>query len=297
MPLPELGDHPFQIMSAVMTYKLLGPSAVYLGGKTKELAQKAVENIERVFVNAKNKLGNDIEKEGSVPPRVLKGTINEAAFCEDSIATEYLGGVLASSRQDSSRDDRGVVMNALIGRLSSYQLRTHYIFYHACKTLYDGKDIPFLKNSDLTGVFFPLTCYYIAMGFHEDVLADVGNADEKTNKAAFQNLESLFSHTFFGLYQEGLISGFRETSHKDGPGIECRLSPLGVELFMWAYGFGAKPLSEFLNPENKFKKDESIILVSTDNPLVIEDATGSAKVPGYRSLWPFSKEGSQKINS
>jgi hypothetical protein len=297
MPLPALGDHPFEILSAVMTYKLLGPSAIYLGGKTKELAQKAVENIERVFVNATNKLGPDIDKEGTVPPRVLKGTMNEAAFCEDAIATEYLGGVLASSRRDSSRDDRGVVMNALIGRLSSYQLRTHYIFYHACKALYDGKSNSFLNCPDVNGVFFPMMCYYIAMGYHEDVLANVGNADEEASKTAFQDLDSLFTHIFFGLHREGLISGFREMSRKGEQGIECSPSPLGVELFLWAYGLGAKPLSDFLNPANTFKKDESIILVSADNPLVIEDATESAKVPGYCSLYSSQKNTSQKKGS
>jgi hypothetical protein len=288
MDLPALGNHPFEIVSAVMTYKLLGPSAVYLGGKTRELAQKAIENIERVFINATAKLGSDIDKEGEVPPRVLRGIVNEAAFCEDKIATEYLGGVLASSRRDSSRDDRGVVMNALISRMSSYQLRTHYLFYHATKDLYDGTDQPMFQHPELVGIFFPVMCYYLAMGFHEDVLAGVGKGDEKATESAFEDIESLFSHTFFGLHKEGLLDGFeRHIVGTNKSGIKCYPSPLGVELFLWAYGMGSRPLGEFLNPANQFKRDDSVILIPAYEPLTIQDGTGTAHVPGYRYASPY----------
>ena len=113
-----------------------------------------------------------------VPPRVLKGIVNEGAFCEDSIAAEYLGGVLASSRGTGSRDDRGVVMNALIGRLSVYQLRTHYILYHIIKDLYDGTGMgmPPCDSREMRS-FLPLIAYAVAMGLHEYELAEEANVD------------------------------------------------------------------------------------------------------------------------
>jgi hypothetical protein len=123
MDLQTFGEFPFKALEAAMVWKLLGPSTKYLGGKTQELTEWAVKNIENIFLNAKNKLGDNINEPGIVPPRVLRGIINEGAYCEDKIAAEYLGGVLASSRSDTTRDDRGVTINALISRLSVYQMR------------------------------------------------------------------------------------------------------------------------------------------------------------------------------
>ncbi len=50
----------------------------------------------------------------------------EAAFTDDELSADYLGGVLAASGPD---DDSGVPIIAQIGRLSSLQLRMHYVMY------------------------------------------------------------------------------------------------------------------------------------------------------------------------
>jgi hypothetical protein len=57
-----------------------------------------------------------------VSPRVL-GFLVQASLCEDELFAEYYGGVLASARGPSGRDDRGASMMSLIGRLSTYQVR------------------------------------------------------------------------------------------------------------------------------------------------------------------------------
>ena len=87
--------------------KVLGPTADYLGGELKTLAQKRVQNVGKIFSNAEKKLGTKLELPGAVPPKVLKTIINEGSYSEDDIAVEYFGGVLASSRTKVSRDDRG----------------------------------------------------------------------------------------------------------------------------------------------------------------------------------------------
>jgi hypothetical protein len=76
------------------------------------------------------------------------------------VSTEYFGGVLASSRTEVGRDDRGAAFVALIGRLSSYQIRSHYFFY----------------------TFVPMQSYASAMEFGED-----------------ENFDVLLSHVLFGL--------------------------------------------------------------------------------------------------
>jgi hypothetical protein len=71
----------------------------------------------------------------------LKEILENGAWCEEELQVEYFGGVLASSRTGISRDDRGAYFTSLISRLSTYQLRSHYIFYHLFKKIFDGEDI------------------------------------------------------------------------------------------------------------------------------------------------------------
>jgi hypothetical protein len=97
--------------------RMLGPSADYLGDGLKTLTEKGVSNIQRVFRSAERKLGSKMNHAGQVPPRVLKNILNEAYFCDSEVAAEYFGGILASSRSNDVRDDRGAYFAALVGRL------------------------------------------------------------------------------------------------------------------------------------------------------------------------------------
>src|SRR5205823_2957980 len=103
--------------------------ADYVGGEAKNLVERCNINLDNVFKIAVRKLRGRLAVPGSVSPRVLKHIIDEGAFCEDEMVAEYLGGILASSRQADGRDDRGVCFLNDIKSLSSYQVRTHYLIY------------------------------------------------------------------------------------------------------------------------------------------------------------------------
>jgi hypothetical protein len=96
--------------------KNLGPTAEYLGGGLRAWTEKRVQNVATIFNKAQEKLGPEIEKAGSVPPRVLKEVLDEGSFCDDELTAEYFGGILASSRTPSGRDDRG--RHICVSRLS-----------------------------------------------------------------------------------------------------------------------------------------------------------------------------------
>lgn len=87
--------------------KLLGPTADYLGEGLRDLTQRRIESIGKMFSNASKKLGPQLNMPGQVPPRILRTVMNEASYFEDHVALEYFGGVLASSRTEGGRDDRG----------------------------------------------------------------------------------------------------------------------------------------------------------------------------------------------
>lgn len=116
--------------------KLLGPTADYLGGRVKGLVEKCDVNLAQVFAKAHKKLGDKINEPGVVSPRIVKQILDDAMFCEDEIASEYFGGVLASSRSKNKRDDRGLHYLGTLKQLSVYEIRLHYVFYSLLRKSY-----------------------------------------------------------------------------------------------------------------------------------------------------------------
>ena len=228
--------------AALLAHKILGPTADYLGGELKEsIAKRRMKNFESILSNAKDKLGDRIEKTGQVPPKVLKAILNDGSYCEDKLSVEYFGGVLASSKTDTGRDDRGARLAKQVDSLSTYQLRSHYLIYSAVSVLFrDGThsfNLP--EDREKMRLYIPMENYVRTMGFTQGELTP-----------------QILGHVFHGLSKEGLIEGtwgFGGTevlrkmySKAPGVGILCTPSALGAELFLWAFGHGDKPLNFLL---------------------------------------------------
>ena len=60
------------IGSAKLIERILGPTADYLGKEIQSWTEKRLNNVKNIFSNAEKKLGKEIEKNGTVPPKVLK---------------------------------------------------------------------------------------------------------------------------------------------------------------------------------------------------------------------------------
>jgi hypothetical protein len=256
-------------LGANVVEKLLGPTADYLGNGIRNWTERRVENIGKVFQIASERLGDKINEDGAVPPRVLKGILEEGSFTDDHISRLYLGGVLASSRSGESRDDRGVEYINLFSALSSYQKRTHYIFYHIVKKLFDG--VPLILGTEW-GVFeqeiyLTQAVYNKAMAFSENENPDV---------IVRQTLPALYRQFMIGTeFQVGGPTEFHrmqtwETSYNatarlnlgdvTSPGLIFQPTIGGVEVFLWAYGKGALPYESFFESENKFELDSTVVI-------------------------------------
>lgn len=218
--------------------KLLGPTASYLGEEARDFVRARKETIGKIFKNASDKAGEKLEKPGKVPPKVLKNIIDEGSFSEDALAIEYLGGVLASSRTELGRDDRGARISKFIDRLSTYQLRSHYLIYGTVRKLFAGASLSMnMGDRKKMVLFIPYVSFINAMDFSVDEV---------------MQLDTLIGHIFFGLHNDGLLEDrFIFGSHDsmksnyklaDGPGIICQPSAFGTELFLWAFGQANKPL-------------------------------------------------------
>ncbi len=239
-------------VSKDLVLKLLGPTAEYLGEGLKDWTEKAQKNTGRVFEAAAKKLGSKIDEEGGVPPRVLKGILEEAPFADDELTAEYFGGVLASSRSAVPRDDRTATLISLLGRLSSYQIRFHYILYSVVKAIFNGRELNVntegAKGREAMQLFIPERVYVTAMDFSKE-------------ERPKENV--IFDHVIWGLFKESLINqGFamgsteiiREFSQTAAePGLVFTPSALGVELFLAAYGKADTSNVAFLDPNVTFE--------------------------------------------
>jgi hypothetical protein len=157
------------IGSAKLLEKILGPTAEYLGGGIRSWAERRVNNVAKIFTIAEEKLGDRIEESGSIPPRVLKEILDEGSFCDDPLMAEYFGGVLASSRSQVSRDDRGTYWATLVARLSAYQIRTHFLVYRGIYDRFRGQDFNFnLDDREKLSVLLPYSSYINSMEITKD---------------------------------------------------------------------------------------------------------------------------------
>lgn len=250
--------------SAKLVEKILGPSAEYIGEQLKSWTQKKVENLSNIFTNAENKLGDRINEEGSVSPKVLKEVLDEGAWCEERLQTEYFGGVLASSRTGISRDDRGAYFAKLISRLSSYQLRLHYMIYHNIRHLFLGKEfnVGLPEERRKMEIYVSITSYFQSMDFEKEEI---------------DNWNSILIHSIWGLDKDNLISTFSyggvdhlkdKYSDVKEYGFIIQPSQLGIELYLWAYGLGISSCETIFKPSVKIDPIENIQIgkaISTKN--------------------------------
>jgi len=244
--------------------KLLGPTAEYLGGELQEFTKKRIENVGKIFSNAEKKLGKNIDNPGHVPPKVLKTIVNEGSYCEDDIAVEYFGGILASSRTDLGRDDRGARIAKILDGLSTYQIRTHYLVYSYIRKLFH--DSGYLFNQEdrpKMEIFIPFDSYITSMQFDENEM---------------KQFVALLNHSFFGLNTEDLIETFhygpeehmkKSCPEAEGGGIIVQPSAFGAEMYLWGYGEGNRELSFVLN--------DVALADLQDLPLVLEKVVPSSK--------------------
>jgi hypothetical protein len=232
------------IGSAKLIEKVLGPTADYVGKGIRDYAQHRVDNVKRIFQKAGEFLGDKPPENQAVPPRVLRDVLNDGSYRDDELTASYYGGILASSRSGIPRDDRGTAFTAVVGRLTTYQLRAHYILYRTINHLYHktGRNILERRPRTECRTFIPMQDYSTAMDAQE------GEA-----------VEAFLAHVFFGLDRESLIEGMFtfgtvEDMKKQFAGAETaelifQPSVLGIELFLWATGNSTLDLNAICRQE------------------------------------------------
>jgi len=229
-----------------MIGKMLGPTAEYIGDGVRSWSERRTQNVQRVFEKASRRLGDEIDRPGAVPPRVLKAVLDEAQVADDELIAEYLGGVLASSRTESGRDDRAASAARLVAGLSTYAIRTHYLFYASARRHFVGTDSKRLRVGDSgeTRVYLTTMAYMTAMEFSDSEQRDYFGILSDT-------LLSLDRHNLLASWVSGDPEHLRSAVlNKAFPenGLTFEVTQQGVSLFCIASGVGGNdPFASFVD--------------------------------------------------
>lgn len=256
---------------SALTLKLLGPTVDYLGEGMRVWSETRMRNVRGIFDKAERKIDpSTLRDSGAVAPRVLRGVLSDGSFVTDELSQDYFGGVLASSHSESGRDDRAATYIELLARLSTYQIRTHYVLYCAAQVAcaaMPGIDLSHVAGRDRVGDFFMRFPRFFT-------LLDLSDSE-------MDDLPAVLTHALVGLHREGLIGvHWHFSTDRDNVsaseagqghefpcgGLVFGLSMFGIELFCAAHGFSGEPASTFVEPSPHFEAAMStaIARVSAD---------------------------------
>lgn len=221
--------------------KVLGPPAEALGEHLRSRMEAWSKDslASRVLRRAAAKV--DTTESGTVPPRVASDIFEKAQWAEDEFVAEYLSGVLASARTPEGKDDSGVAWTALVGRLSSAQLRLHYILYSTARHLLVGRSIEAINDLELLPVLVPV-----------EPVIDLLGGDQQGADA--------FNESIMNLTREGLLSdnfqidveGHQTSTGAVPPGslaLVYRMTSAGVMLFLRGGGSRVTLIRSFLDTD------------------------------------------------
>ncbi|MGO4104247.1 hypothetical protein AB4Y63_09880 [Leifsonia sp. YAF41] len=264
-------------VAATIVEDLVRPSAQVVGRHWANRVEDWVEssNARRVLKLAARRVNStqpsNRAAEGAVAARVAAAILDGAVFAENEIAAEYLSGVLASSRSED-RNDRGQPWAALVSRLSSDQIRLHFIIYRLLRKLLLGKDMNIMVLS-YSWIYIPFRELNEAMCWPEG--DDTG-----------------FTQAFYGLHREGLVApadfwfGPPEMIYEvtgtsvPEPGLVVTPSRAGLGLFLWGLGHGDLKLEAVID------RKVALDLVAAEDPSTRISGAMSLPLPATPELVP-----------
>jgi len=203
--------------------RLLGPSFEYVGQALSHLIERYGNiNVWDIFQRAASKIDDRHGHRGYVHPRVLRAMIEDGSFAQDPVVREYYAGLLASSIDSGSDDDRAVTFLAILRNLTARQIQLHHIIYSYIRAAHaDG--IPLFAQEKWTSSIFI--------------------TDLNLNKHPL-SWNHVKDHLLLGLSHEGLVDPAYETHRyvwasglsPGRYGAVFRATRAGAQLFLWVHG-------------------------------------------------------------
>lgn len=193
----------------------------------------------RLFQRADELLGGRLPL---VPERTVVAALDVVKTTDDPIVLQYVAGVFAASGED----DSGAPIVQLIGRLSSRDLRTHYVLYRELQRFIepeagDPRSGPERRLG--THLFIPLDEFLVSVGLEHDDAGLASAAASLRNLANERLLGQVLHNGSSGSPPELFIFGepaamtnwFRKIRFP-GAGLLFVPSPFGETLLAWGCG-------------------------------------------------------------
>lgn len=225
------------------------------------------------------------EVRNNAPSRIAERIMNEGSYCTQAVMQEYYAGVLLSSQDEDVVDDEGIFYLSAIHRLSSIQLKAHYIFYQIIKELHNNRGPAISLISTEPNSLAGLT--YIRASSLMKALYGANSVDEYNTgfQEQMNQYHALTEHILQGLRKENLIKAFfiaaesEDEAELTSPFVptgsynrwsreHCRWhfffapSMEGLQLFQWGQGYGKQPVNELLKETTVCRRIEGIQLES-----------------------------------
>lgn len=226
--------------------RLLGPSADIVGAQWAEALKQ--KNLERLLRKTEKRAAGK-DDPGIANPRLASQVFEGAQFADDEVVAEYYSGILASSRDHLGRNDSGVGWSSLINRLSSDQLRLHYLIYASVRPAV--LDAAITDTNALHGrtVVLPFAAVWTLGGF--------GNLGEFGRSRIMDAIDGLMRENLIGgSYGYGdndyvVQSASATGMYLDLPYDRCLKVDLtihGIRLFLWGMGVGEGEIEQYWDP-------------------------------------------------
>jgi hypothetical protein len=213
--------------------RAFGPFADAFGKELAKFPPVATQNLLRFAEKFRRKTKSSEREATSL--RLFHQIIEEAAWSDESIVAEYLSGVLAASSK-SIISDRGVTIAALVRRLSSQELRLHYLLYGAMLGAIGPR-----KHHD-----FRLRVNMVRL--HCEVELDELFLSLEMPQANWDERKQVLDHAVLGLAREDLIARDQWWYNEDQSYLEFHPTALGAELLLWGAGSVVIDHSRFFDP-------------------------------------------------
>lgn len=178
--------------------RLCGPTADYLGEKARNLVQCRIENMNKIITKTDAILGDKINEEGIIHPRIIEKFLNSGSYIEDNIAQEYFAGVMATSRTNDGKDDSGYYFLDLITKLSHVDLKMHFILYSLLRERHLGTNFSIFRIEDRYRLFIQLSFEDFFSKFQEQYPDTFDRARILTEAAPRLQKEDLVHEIVFG---------------------------------------------------------------------------------------------------
>jgi hypothetical protein len=277
----ELIDLVIAAMGGGIGSSLIKPALAPVEALSEHWRDKVRARLQSTGARTKRKLG---ETPGihEIGDRTLVKALEEASLTDDAVVQEYLAGVIASCR--AVEDDSGTAVVGQIERLSSLEIKLHYLIYRELWRLeeqsrhrlaWDLRDPSFLARAG--EVYIPAINLEQALDFDLDpsgvdrvttALYGLGRERLLVDRGALTYVLGPLANSAFMLDSASNLKTLRNREFPLG-GLICRPTPQGIELFLRGCGHSDRSpiglrtlprgLTEF-DPEIPWCSDSALVI-------------------------------------